>query len=214
MKILGLTGPSGSGKAVVGQRFSERGIPVLDTDAVYHAWIERPTPCTEELARTFGKEILTPDGAVDRKRLAAIVFSDDDAEKTRLRTLNAISHRYVLESCRTWLEEQKKAGKRACIIDAPLLIEAELHKACDYVIAVLAPREIRLDRIVKRDGISREAAEARILAQKQDEFYKAHADFLFVNDGSLSMAQEFVEAVISNIFRHSETEKKKERYHV
>lgn len=199
MKILGLTGPSGSGKAIVGKALSARGIPVLDTDAVYHGWIEQPTPCTAELADAFGKEILAPDGSVDRPRLASIVFSGDETEKERLMTLNRITHRYVLESCRNWLEEQKARGRRAAAIDAPLLIEAGLHKTCDHVITVLAPRELRLARIMVRDGISREKAEARISAQKPDAFYESAADVVFVNDGSLADAERFVENLILSI---------------
>ena len=199
MKILGLTGPSGSGKAIVGKALSARGIPVLDTDAVYHGWIEQPTPCTEELAAAFGEEILAPDGSVDRPRLASIVFSGDAAEKERLMTLNRITHRYVLESCRNWLAEQNARGHRAAAIDAPLLIEAGLHKTCDHVITVLAPRELRLARIMVRDGISREKAEARIAAQKPDAFYESAADVVFVNDGSIADAERFVENLILSI---------------
>lgn len=199
MKILGLTGSSGSGKAVVGRAFSVRGIPVLDTDAVYHGWIERPTDCTEALSEAFGKEILASDGSVDRPRLAAIVFSGDEKEQERLEILNRITHRYVLESCSAWLKEQEKEGSRAVVIDAPLLIEAGLHKTCDHVIAVLAPRETRLARIMARDGISRDKAEARLSAQKPDGFYKEHADFVFVNDGEIADAERFAEIVISNI---------------
>lgn len=196
MKILGLTGPSGSGKAVVGAAFSSRGIPVLDTDAVYHGWIDTKSACTEELKNAFGENILREDGSVDRRRLAAIVFADDGNKDARLQTLNRITHRYVLESCQKWLHEQKKSGRRAAVIDAPLLIEAELHKKCDAVIAVLAPKEVRLARILLRDGISKEAAEARISSQKPDSFYRAHADFVFMNDGEIVDADSFVETVV------------------
>lgn len=199
MKILGLTGPSGSGKAVIGAAFSSRGIPVLDTDAVYHAWIEKPTACTQELAAVFGHAVLNSDGGIDRRRLAAIVFADDGEKTARLDRLNRITHRYVLESCRIWLEEQKKLGCRAAVIDAPLLIEAGLHMTCDAVIAVLAPREVRLSRIVLRDGISREAAEARVSSQKPDAFYEEHADFIFVNDGSVADADRFVEKLVLDL---------------
>ena len=85
---------------------------------------------------------------------------------------------------------------RAAIIDAPLLIEAGLHTACDFVIAVLAPQEVRLARIVQRDGISKAAAEARILSQKPDSFYREHASFVFVNDGSIADVEQFVETVV------------------
>ena len=199
MKIFGLTGPSGSGKAVLGAAFIARGIPVLDTDAVYHTWIEKPSACTEELSNAFGKEVLNADGSINRRALAAVVFADDEKKAERLSTLNGITHRYVLESCHAWLEEQRSVGARAAVIDAPLLIEAGLHLTADSVIAVLAPLDVRLARIMKRDGISKDAAIARISSQKPDAFYKEHADFVFVNDGSLDDADRFVESIASKI---------------
>ena len=201
MKILGLTGPSGSGKAVVGRAFSARGIPVLDTDAVYHGWIEKPSACTEELAAVFGNQILASDGSVDRPRLAAAVFLDDGKREERLATLNRITHAFILKSCDEWLKTQEALGVAAAVIDAPLLIEAGLHLRCDAVIAVLAPRDLRLSRIVARDGISREAAEARIASQKPDGFYRELAGFVFVNDGDASAADRFVEAVTQTVFK-------------
>lgn len=201
MKIFGLTGPSGSGKAVVGAAFSARGIPVLDTDAVYHAWIEKPSACTEELSKAFGETVLNADGSINRRALAAIVFADDEKKQERLNTLNRITHRYVLESCDAWLAEQSKSGVCAAVIDAPLLIEAGLHLTVDSVIAVLAPRGVRLARIMKRDGISENAAKARISSQKPDAFYREHADFVFVNDGSLDDADRFVEGIASNLVK-------------
>lgn len=201
MKILGLTGPSGSGKAVVGQAFLTQNIPVLDTDAVYHGWIEKPSACTEALASAFGNEVLAPDGSVDRPKLAATVFLNDGKREERLATLNRITHAFVLKSCDEWLATQEKLGASAAVIDAPLLIEAGLHLRCDAVIAVLAPPDLRLSRIVARDGISREAAEARIASQKPDGFYREHASFVFVNDGDVSAAGRFVEAVIKTIFK-------------
>ena len=200
MKILGLTGPSGSGKAVVGAAFTAHGIPVLDTDAVYHGWIERPTPCTAALAQAFGDGVLASDGSIDRKALAAVVFADDGKREERLATLNRITHAFVLKSCDEWLEDQASRGARAAVIDAPLLIEAGLDRRCDAVISVLAPRDVRCARIQARDGISSAAAEARIRAQKTDEFYREHADFVFVNDGAPTEAEPFVTSVMQRIF--------------
>ena len=83
------------------------------------------------------------------------------------------------------------------VIDAPLLIEAGLHKISHAVIAVLAPSDVRLMRIVNRDGISKEAASARISSQKPDAFYREHADFVFVNDSNLEDVDRFVESIVA-----------------
>ena len=200
MTVFGLTGPSGAGKAVVGCAFDARGIPVLDTDALYHSLIAGPSPCTSELCVAFGDVILSDVGGIDRKKLAAVVFCGGDLEKERLSVLNRITHRYVLAGCRSWLEKKKSEGMRAAVIDAPLLIEADFHTACDYVIAVLAPRELRLSRIMARDGIGQAAAEARISAQKSDDFYRGYADFVFINDGEITAAEDFADRVIRAVF--------------
>ena len=199
MVVLGLTGPSGAGKAVVGEVFRARGIPVLDTDKVYHLFINGPSRCTEELKAAFGESVISRDGGIDRRALAAIVFSGDANEQSNKEKLNAITHRYVIEACEKWLHEQRENGARAAVVDAPLLIESRLHQRCDYVIAVIAPREVRLARIMMRDGISLTAANARISAQPDDDFYKAHAQFVFHNEKSTEEARIFVNNLLSSI---------------
>ena len=199
MIVLGLTGPSGAGKGVVGNAFRAAGIPVLDTDAVYHEWIRRPSPCTRELAAAFGNEILAEDGSVNRRRLASIVFCGTPEENERKKRLNAITHRYVLESCEAWLYDCEAHGARAAVIDAPLLIEAGLHTRCDRVLAVLAESETRLARIMVRDGIPYEAAKARISAQPTDAFYREYAHFVFENNGTEAEARRFVSQVLLNL---------------
>ena len=195
MLVLGLTGPSGAGKGLVGEALSARGFPVLDTDAVYHTLVSVSSPCTQELADCFGAEILTENGSIDRRRLAAIVFCGGEEEKTRKSRLNAIAHRYVLERCDAWLSEQRERGVRAAVIDAPLLIEAGMHRTSDLVLAVLAPYDIRLSRIMLRDGLSEVAARARLDAQPRDDFYRRHASLIFVNDGAADAVADFIRTV-------------------
>ena len=195
MRILGLTGPSGAGKGTVGAALSRLGFPVLDTDAVYHTHISGDTPCTRALALAFGSEILCEDGSVDRRRLAAVVFCGGEAEREQKARLNAITHGYVLATCDEWLEEQKAKGVACAVIDAPLLIEARMHERCDLVLAVLAPYELRLARILARDGIPEAAARARLDAQPKEDFYRAHADLVFVNDGDEEGATAFAQTV-------------------
>ena len=195
MRILGLTGPSGAGKGTVGAALVRLGFPVLDTDAVYHTHISGDTPCTRELALAFGTGILCEDGSVDRRRLAAAVFCGGEEEAEKKARLNAITHRYVIASCEAWLCEQRARGASCAVIDAPLLIEAQMHKGCDLVLAVLASYDVRLARILARDGIPEAAARARLAAQPKDEFYRAHADLVFVNDGDEEAVAAFAQTV-------------------
>lgn len=196
MLIIGLTGPSGAGKGEVGAILSSLGIPHIDTDRVYHQIITPPSPCLEELVAEFGCDILTPDGNLDRGALAARVFADghgDDHKK-----LNAITHKYVLDKVREHCDEFQKQGKNAVCVDAPLLFESEFDSECHKVISVLADKEIRISRIIARDGIPRERAEARINAQKDDGFYVSRADAVIYNNGERCVLEEQLKNILSD----------------
>ena len=186
-KIIGLTGPSGAGKGEVGMRVQRLGIPVIDTDAVYHEILRPPSLCLEELLRTFGKSILAPDGTLDRGALAALVFDKDDDARRRHQRLNEITHRYVIERSFALLEHYAMDGASAAVIDAPLLIESGLDQICDGVIVVLADREVRLDRLLARDQKDKAAIITRLDAQPQDDFYLARADAVIYNGGEVSL---------------------------
>ncbi len=181
MLVIGLTGPSGAGKGEVAKLFSRYGLPVIDADAVYHALLVPPSLCLADLVARFGRDILTPDGTLDRPRLGRIVFSDPAA----LEDLNRITHRYVMEEIEHELEQLRKRGTRAAILDAPQLFEAGANRICSAVVSVLADRAERAERIRRRDGIDAETAMHRIRAQKGDEYFRAHSDYIIENNGSI-----------------------------
>jgi dephospho-CoA kinase len=184
MKIIGLTGQSGAGKGAVAALFAEHGIPSIDTDALYHQLLIPPSACLDELVSEFTASILAPDGTLDRAALATIVFEPTKNGKIRRQRLNEITHRYIIDRTLALLTEYEKQGYKAAIIDAPLLIEADLHTKCDHVIAVLADRDIRIARLIQRDKISREQICARLDAQPDISFYMEHADILIYNNGT------------------------------
>ena len=181
MLVIGLTGPTGAGKGAVASIFARYGIPVINADRVYHELIAPPSSCLQELAEVFGKQILLADGSLDRRALGGIVFSDPAAREK----LNSITHRYVMEEVQGQIERFRREGVRVAVFDAPQLFEAGAHRACGAVISVLADRGLRLERIIARDGLTAEAAMRRILAQKSDEFFKTHSDYIVENNGSL-----------------------------
>ena len=199
MKILGLTGQSGAGKGVVASLLKEHGIPGVDADAVYHELLLPPSPCLDELRAEFSDAILNADGTLNRPALSALVFAPTDEGKARLRRLNEITHRYVIEQTLAMLEEYEKRGCRAAVIDAPLLIEAGLHRNCDHVIAVLADREIRIARLLERDRLSIEQISARLDAQKDASFYIEHADTLVYNNGTIDELKASVSALLAEV---------------
>lgn len=182
MHIIGLTGPSGSGKGVIGAIFESLGIPSIDTDKIYHSLLSPPSACVDELVEAFGKKIVSHTNGIDRKILADLVFSDQTGKRQQL--LNAITHKYVIQETKQLLKHYRAAGKIAAVIDAPLLIEAHMDTDCDINICVLADRDIRLSRIMARDGLSEEAAQMRLNAQKPDEFYIQATDYVLYNNGS------------------------------
>ena len=184
MKIIGLTGQSGAGKGAVAALFAEHGIPSVDTDAVYHELLIPPSACLDELTTEFTDTILNADGTLNRPALAALVFEPSEEGHRRHQRLNEITHRYVIERTFALLSEYEKQGCKAAVIDAPLLIEAGLHTRCDCVIAVLADREIRMDRLMLRDNLSREQICQRLDAQPNVSFYIEHASVLIYNEGT------------------------------
>ncbi len=197
MKIIGLCGGSGSGKTTVSDIFRDFGFLTVDTDAIYHELTSAPSSCLTALTEEFGREILTDENALDRRRLAAIVFADG-AEDKRLK-LNEISHFYVLARVREIISSCLHSNIRGVAVDVPLLFESNFDKECDKTVAVVADREKRIGRICLRDGISRTQAEARINSQLQDEFLIKNCDYVITNDGDISYLVKRVEEIIADL---------------
>lgn len=195
MKIVGLTGGSGTGKGTVAKIFAEYGIPSVDTDAVYHELLENNRALNSELAAAFGAGILGEDGKVNRKLLAATVFGKENTPAL-LHTLNQITHKYVMSETKKRLAEYANTAP-AALIDAPLLFEAGLDSWCEAVIGVLADRETRIQRVMKRDGIDRAAAIRRIDAQPDDNFFRVRCSIVLENNGDLAQLKEKVRKILA-----------------
>ena len=200
MRIIGLCGGSGSGKSRVAEYFLSCGIPVIDADAIYHKITAYKSPCVEALVSEFGESVITNTGALNRVALAEIVFAPG-SESKRLR-LNEITHKYVIDEILDTLNTEKAKGTDNVIIDAPLLFEAGLDKYCDITLSVTADTELRVKRIVLRDGITEQAARDRIASQIKDEELITKTDFNIVNNGTLASllerAEEFAEKILKN----------------
>ncbi len=182
IKFIGLTGPSGAGKGEVSKILSEMGSYHLDCDKIYHDLLVPPSPCLDELRNNFGDGIFFPDGELDRKALASIVFSQE-GRQSKLPVLNSITHKYVLKEVQRQAEKLKEY--KIFTVDAPTLLESRFDRQCNTVISVLADKETRIKRIMTREGIGREAAEARINSQPDDDFYKERSDHVIYNNGDL-----------------------------
>lgn len=186
MLVIGVTGGSGCGKSNVARNLSKKGLYHIDCDIVARKVVEPGTECLIELVKFFGKQILNDDGTLNRRGLANIAFSSEDYTKK----LNDITLKYIIKYIKDLLSKLEKQGEIAALLDGATLIESGLHNICDYNIAVTAPKENRIKRIMDRDGISFEEAKRRISAQKEDSFYTDIADFVVVNDSTLDKLSE------------------------
>lgn len=175
MMIVGITGPTGSGKTTALNVIREMGGCVLDLDAVYHGLLKTDVGLLGELDARFPGVIR--DGELDRKALGNIVFADKQA----LSDLNAITGKYILAETDRQLEEARRKGLPIAAIDAINLLEGDLPERCDVTVAVTAPVEIRVGRLMERDGISEEYARLRISAQQPNEYFEAHCDHTLRN---------------------------------
>jgi dephospho-CoA kinase len=186
MRIIGLTGPSGAGKSTLCEKFEELGIPCINTDDIYHEITSKPSPCLKELEKAFGSAVINENGSLDRTALARLVFEGEKA-KENLDILNSITHKYVWEETNARLTQYMKKRKKAAVIDAPALFSSRVFiGACSFIISVLCDKETRIERIVARDGITREQALARINAQPDDEFFIKNSDYYINNSGNKS----------------------------
>lgn len=174
-KLIGLTGQSGAGKSTVAKIFADSGITVISADDIVHRLYRPNTACVKTIAALFGAQVMSSDGTPDRKRLAAQAFSS--AENTKL--LNSVVHPFVTEQ----LFRDLRSAQGVVVYDAPQLFESGTDIICDAVVGVIADREVRLSRIMARDGLSEAQATSRINAQFDEAFFKEHCDELISNSG-------------------------------
>ena len=179
MRIIGLTGGTGSGKTTVLQYLTDRGALGLDCDEIYHQLLSESRDMLAELQARFPDAF--PGGTFDRKGLGRVVFSDPAA----LSDLNAITHRFVKEEVRRRLREHARTGGKTAVIDAIALIESGLGELCTMTVGVTADSEVRMRRIMAREGISEEYARSRIAAQKPDTFFIENCTRVLYNNGTV-----------------------------
>lgn len=190
--IIGLTGGTGTGKTSISEIFSNKGFKVINYDLISRQIYQKDSDCYREVVKTFGTSILDSDKEISRPKLGAIVFSDRES----LDILNKIVYKYILSL--TAKEIENSRGKML-LLDAPTLFEAGLNKKCDLIVGVVAKKELRKERICKRDGIDAQTAENRINSQKSDEFYKENCDFIIDNSYTKEELKEKTLSVINAI---------------
>ena len=193
MKIIGLTGGIGSGKSTVSAYLKQKGISILDADAIVAAAEAKGSPQFSAIVKILGQEVLTKEGELDRRLVSKLVFD----QPQKLKDLNDIVYACV-EDARVKLLNEKKAEKLV-VFDIPLLIECNWNKKVDEVWLVAVDKETQIARAMARTNLSREEVEKRINHQMPLEEKKLYADVILDNSGSLKHLYEQVDAALNKI---------------
>lgn len=181
MLLVGLTGGIGAGKSTVARELEARGAIVLDADAIVRELQRSGTAVFRRIVERFGADVVGPDGELDRARLGAAIFADDDARAA----LNAIVHPEVMGAIAVRIEELKDSDA-VVVLDVPLLVEVGGGEGLDLVVVVDAHEHARIERLVRDRAMSPEEVRARMSVQASDEERRALADVIIHNDGDLT----------------------------
>ena len=200
--VIGITGGTGAGKTSLLRALEKEGACVLDCDAVYHGMLETDEELRGALRSEFGDVIFRADGSVDVHAIGLIVFQD----REKLTALDALVKEYVP---REVARRMAAADAELIGLDAIKLMECGLGAICDATVAVTAPEEVRVKRIMARDGITEDYARSRVAAQQSAEYFRARCDYEFVNDlptaeEAAAAAADFIHTIIKNLKEETE----------
>ena len=198
MLKVGLTGSIAVGKSYVVSVLAELGCVTFDADRVAHSVMEPGRPAYEDIVRDFGESVLAADRSIDRQKLGAIVFGDE----TRRIRLNEIVHPRVIEEQNRLLQEaEAKNPDGIAVIDAALMIESGGYKRFDKLIVVYCDRETQIDRLMRRNHISKEDAERRVAAQMSSDEKREYADYQIDTSGGYDQTRHRVVEVHGELQR-------------
>ena len=199
MKVIGITWPSGAGKTTLSTILkSNYSSFIIDADEVARKLSnDSKTKYFEKMVNLFGKKILKDDGKLNRKEIARTIYKN----KEKRRALNRLTFKYVVDDINEQIKEAEKQDYKYIGIDVPLLYEAKMERICDYVIAVVAEDQKKINRICQRDNITEELAKERLKIQNDNEFFVKKADFVIHNDGTLEKLETSLKEIIDKIWK-------------
>jgi dephospho-CoA kinase len=194
--IVGVTGGIASGKSTVSKMLEALGAPIIDYDVIAREIVEPGEPAWKDIVGYFGVQVIGADRRIDRKKLSHIVFRDEEKRKK----LESFTHPRIIEIAAQQADKIAEKNPNAVIQEViPLLFEAKLQHLVHKVILVYIPREAQIERLMKRDGISWEAAESILKAQLPIDGKLGYADFVIHNEGTLEETRRQVERVWEEI---------------
>ena len=179
-RVIGLTGGMGSGKSTVSQLLAEFGAAIIDADKVGHEAYQPNTKTWQELVATFGQQIVAPDGAIDRKKLGAIVFGSPE----QLERLNHIVHPRMFEMMKERIEQYRQQGVKVVVLDAAILFEANWTPLVDTIWVVVASESVVITRAKARTGLPEDQIRSRLRSQMPNEERTKRANVVIHNDGT------------------------------
>ncbi len=188
MKIIGVTGSSGAGKTKVCEYLEKKyKCEVIDADQIARELSKKGSMYLNSIIDNFGEDIVYKNGALNRKKLANIIYQDNEKREK----LNQCTFDYIIKEIKEQINSSIE--KELIVIDAPLLYESGLDSICDTVIAIIGNKEEQIERICKRDGITEKTASKRIEIQNDNEFFIERADIIIDNTGTIEELKKEIE---------------------
>lgn len=194
--VVGLVGRAGSGKSTVARALAETGAEVIEADRIGHEVTDRDPEVRAALASEYGADVYLADGTLDRRRVAARVFSDDAARSR----LDRLVHPRIVAAIRDRVAALRaRDGGGVVVIDAALMLDWGLERECDAVLAVVAPEAEQVARLVRQRGWTETEARARLAAQRTNEAFAAAADVVLDNRGTPQALAERARAALERL---------------
>lgn len=189
MKIVGLTGGISSGKSTVSSYLKQLKIPVIDADEVARKVVEPNSQGAIEIRKAFGSDVFEEDGSLNRQKLGALIFSNSENRQKLDDLLQPLIKIMILDE----IEEYRQKGENMIVLDLPLLFEKHYEKLCEEIIVVYIPKELQLERLMRRNQYTKQEALSRIDSQLSIEEKRKRATVLLDNQGTIQQLYQQVE---------------------
>ena len=192
--IIGLTGSIASGKSTVANILREKGYPIVDADVIAREVVEAGSPLLDQIRQAFGGDVLQADGTLNREKLGSIVFGNEDKRKQ----LNGLMHPAIRGEMVRQKESYLSEGYQTVIMDIPLLFESKLHDYVEKILVVSVTKELQKQRLIARNELTEEEADARIASQLDMDIKEQGADAVIHNNGTLEDTRKQLEDILEN----------------